>query len=263
MIQSVFGTKIAQAQAFLEDGTRIPVTIVKVADLPVVQVKTTALDGYSAIQVGIGVANVKKVKKAIASHVKKANIAILPYELREIRLSSEEDMPSIGEFVRVSDVLRPGDTVDITGFSKGKGFAGGVKRHHFKGGPRTHGQSDRERAPGSLGQTTTPGRVYKGKRMAGHMGQENVTIQNLLVVDVQGDRVFVKGLLPGVLTSVIGITKTGESKKFVPLLKANGAEEILEKVEEPVVEAPVEVSVAQTEKVEEVNKEAKIEEAKE
>lgn len=100
MIQSIFGTKIKQTQAFLADGTRIPVTIVRVADLPVVQVKTKSLDGYSAIQVGIGIANEKKVKKAVASHIKKANVATLPYELREIRLASDEEMLTPGQMLR-------------------------------------------------------------------------------------------------------------------------------------------------------------------
>ncbi|MDE2589717.1 MAG: 50S ribosomal protein L3, partial [Patescibacteria group bacterium] len=107
----------------------------------------------------------------------------------------------------------------VTGTSKGKGFAGGVKRHHFKGGPRTHGQSDRERAPGSIGQTTTPGRVYKGKRMAGKMGNDTVTVKNLEIVDVRADGVLIKGLVPGIKGAYIVITKVGKNKKAVPMLK--------------------------------------------
>lgn len=117
--------------------------------------------------------------------------------------------------------LKAGDVIKVTGISKGKGFAGVVKRHHFKGGPRTHGQSDRERAPGSIGQTTTPGRVYKGKRMAGRMGQDRVTIRNLQIVDIDSSKnlIFIKGLVPGPKRNTISIIKTGESKKFIPVFK--------------------------------------------
>ena len=115
--------------------------------------------------------------------------------------------------------MQPGDIIDVTGISKGKGFAGGVKRFHFKGGPRTHGQSDRERAPGSIGQTTTPGRVYKGKRMAGKMGHETVTVKNLMIVDVLPDSILVKGVVPGIPDSLLVIKKVGEKKKFVPMLR--------------------------------------------
>src|SRR5258706_6239547 len=108
--------------------------------------------------------------------------------------------------------------------SKGKGFAGGVKRHHFKGGPRTHGQSDRERAPGSIGQTTTPGRVYKGKRMAGKMGNDTVTLKNLEVIDVTTDGVLIKGLVPGIVGTYLVIKKVGKNKKHVALLKESSDE---------------------------------------
>lgn len=124
-----------------------------------------------------------------------------------------------GETLKASEVFKPGDIVDVIGVSKGKGFAGVVKRHHFKGGPRTHGQSDRERAPGSIGQTTTPGRVYKGKRMAGRMGHERVTIKNLKIVDVSDDLLLIKGLVPGPKNSLIMVKKVAEDKKFVALYK--------------------------------------------
>ena len=115
--------------------------------------------------------------------------------------------------------------INVTGVPKGKGYAGVVKRHHFKGGPRTHGQSDRERAPGSIGQTTTPGRVYKGKRMAGRMGHETATIRNLEVLDVSADLILVKGLVPGGRNTLIILKKVGENKKFVPLYKEIDEEE--------------------------------------
>src|SRR5207237_10031812 len=108
-----------------------------------------------------------------------------------------DQLPKVGDSIKASDVFSIGDIVDVIGVSKGKGFAGGVKRHHFKGGPRTHGQSDRERAPGSIGQTTTPGSVYKGKSMEGRMGSDRITVKNLEVMEIEGDTLVVKGVVPG------------------------------------------------------------------
>ncbi len=219
MINAIIGKKIDQSQKFLSDGTRIPVTEIEVPDAPVVFVKNKNKDGYWAIQLGIGTE--KKPSKAKSGHIRGAKLESTPRFLREIRLEDivEDSLPKIGEKVKLEDVFKPGDMVDIIGVSKGKGYAGVVKRHHFKGGPRTHGQSDRERAPGSIGQTTTPGRVYKGKRMSGRMGQEKVTIKNLLVVEVTPQKVLIKGVVPGVRKSIVLITKIGEDKKFLSLYK--------------------------------------------
>lgn len=261
MIQAVFGTKTDQSQMFLTDGTRIPVTKVKVADMPVVQVKTKEKDGYTALQIGLGVGRRKQMSAALSGHIGKAKLKELPRKVREIRVD-EADLLEVGGAVRLADVLKAGDLIKVTGTSKGKGFAGGVKRHNFKGGPRTHGQSNRERAPGSLGQTTTPGRVYKGKRMAGHMGVATASITNLMVVAVLGDILYVKGLIPGASKSTVKIEKTGESKKFVAPLLAEEvmAEEVVEetKTEEVVVEADAsKVEEAPAEKAEEAVVEAK------
>lgn len=234
-MQSLFGIKKRQGQVFLEDGDRVSVTLVAVADLPVVQVKTKEKDGYAAVQVGIGKARKDKLSKALAGHLAKGSSTLPPKVLREIRLSSEDQVPNVGDMLRFADILKPGDKVDVTGISKGKGFAGGVKRYQFRGGPRTHGQSDRERAPGSLGQTTTPGRVYKGKRMAGRMGQDTVTVRNLMIVAVEGDTVYVKGLLPGSVNSIVRINKRGEAKHFVKALfspRKDGEEKQVEVVGE-------------------------------
>lgn len=214
-----------QSQLFLTDGSRVPVTLVQVASMPVMQVKTKEKEGYSAIQIGLGLGKKKQMTKPEMGHVLKTKLDILPKRMVEIRVLDDEAMPEAGSFVHLKDVLKAGDIIDVTGISKGKGFAGGVKRHQFKGGPRTHGQSDRERAPGSLGQTTTPGRVYKGKRMAGHMGQDTATITNLMVVAVQGDIVYVRGLVPGSVTSTVRMVKKGESKKFIPSLLAEEVKE--------------------------------------
>ncbi len=213
---AIIGHKISQTQKFLEDGTRIPVTEVLLAGGNVViQTKTIEKDGYTAVQLGIG--KKKKGNKALTGHVKGALLTEASAFLREVRLADGEEALAVGTVVKATEVLKPGDIVDVIGVSKGKGYAGGVKRHHFKGGPRTHGQSDRERAPGSIGQSTTPGRVYRGKRMAGRMGHERVTVQNLMVVGVTDDGVLIKGLIPGPVNNLIMIKKVGESKKFTPL----------------------------------------------
>ncbi|MDP3941545.1 MAG: 50S ribosomal protein L3, partial [bacterium] len=243
----LFGTKQQQSQLFLTDGTRIPVTHVRVAKLPVVQVKTKEKEGYTALQVGLGVGKKKQMSKGLMGHIAKAKIDMLPKRVVEIRIHGDETLPEVGGYVNLQDILKPGDIVKVTGTSKGKGFAGGVKRYHFKGGPRTHGQSDRERAPGSLGQTTTPGRVYKGKRMAGHMGVDTATVTNLLVVAVSEDVVSIKGLLPGVVNANLKIEKTGESKKFVAPLAAGDAEKQ--------AEATDDVAQAKVQKTEEVSEE--------
>ena len=220
----IIGKKVSQSQKFLEDGTRIPVTQVSTGGNVVVSLKTSDKDKYSAVQIGMGIR--KNFNKPSLGHAKKAGLEKPARFLREIRAwnTDESPLPQVGSTIKAEDVLKPGDIVDITGKSKGKGYAGVVKRHHFKGGPRTHGQSDRERAPGSIGQTTTPGRVYKGKRMAGRMGNATATLKNLMVVDVSGDDVFIKGLVPGALNSLVVIRKTGESKKFIPLWKETAAD---------------------------------------
>ena len=207
-MDSILAKKVEQGQKFLEDGLRIPVTKLNVNGNIVVAVKTKDRDHYSAVQLGFD----RRVK-ALAP---KSNKSIYRF-LREVRMADADAIPAIGDKILASEVLKPGDIVNVTGISKGKGYAGGVKRHHFKGGPRTHGQSDRERAPGSIGSTTTPGRVYKGKRMAGRMGQEKVTVRNIRIVSVDDNCVLVKGLVPGGRNTLLMLKKVGVDKKFVPL----------------------------------------------
>lgn len=241
-MNTVIGRKIKQTQMFLIDGTRIPVTVVEVSDNAIVGVKTVEKHGYSAVQLGFG--SRKKASKSLIGQIKKANLQVTPLLIREVRLTADEQAPVMGELLSVDAVLKPGDIIKVVGISKGKGFAGVVKRHGFHGGPRTHGQSDRERAPGSIGQTTTPGRVYRGKRMAGRMGQDTVSVTNLQVVAVNitsGKKtVFVKGLVPGSVNSIVTIEKTGElsEKKFVALqdlaTTETSATTEAQKVDEPV-----------------------------
>ncbi|EKD64525.1 MAG: 50S ribosomal protein L3 [uncultured bacterium] len=218
-LQALLGKKIEQSQRFLEDGTRIPVTRIQVSGNVVVSVKTKDKNGYDAVQIGFGTK--KKPDKALLGIVKKANLKTAPYTLKEVKYADADGSaaPSISEAIKALEVFKPGDIVDVIGISKGKGFAGVVKRHHFKGGPRTHGQSDRERAPGSIGQTTTPGRVYKGKKMAGRMGADRVTLQNLQLIDVSDDTLLIKGLVPGGRNNLLTIKKVREAKKFIPLYK--------------------------------------------
>jgi large subunit ribosomal protein L3 len=157
-----------------------------------VQVKTSETDGYTAAKLGFGAA--KKLKSVLKGQSK--GLGEFKF-LREFRMETAEGV-KVGDKLDVS-LFKPGDKVTVTGISKGRGFAGGVKRYHFHGGPKTHGQSDRNRAPGSIGSTTTPGRVYKGTRMAGHMGDDRVTVRNMEVLkaDVEKNLLLVKGPVPG------------------------------------------------------------------
>ncbi len=218
----IIGKKILQTQAFLTNGARIPVTFIEVPDNVVLSVKSVDVHGYNAVQLGYG--SRKNSKKPLMGHSKKANLTASPLVVKEARLNSDEAF-GIGDTIAADLVFKMGDIIKVTGLSKGKGFAGVVKRHNFRGGPRTHGQSDRERAPGSIGQTTTPGRVYKGKKMAGRMGHAVTSILNLqvLAIEEKGGKkiVLVKGLIPGALNSIVTIEKTGElsEKKVTPLMR--------------------------------------------
>ncbi len=233
-MQGIIGKKLYQSSGFLKDGTRVPLTAVATKGNIVVQVKTTEKEGYNALQLGFD--SRKKPSKSQKEHAKKAGIEKAPRFLREIKVSDISE-GILGKEVLAKDVFEAGDIIDVSGVSKGKGFAGGVKRHHFKGGPRTHGQSDRERAPGSIGQTTTPGRVYKGKRMAGRMGHENVTVKNLEIIEITDDGlVLINGLIPGHINSIVKIEKKGVNKKFVPLYKEVKEEIKTEEVQEQEIE---------------------------
>jgi large subunit ribosomal protein L3 len=227
MLQALIGQKIDQAQTFLENGKRIPVTEVSVTDNVVVQVKTVEKDKYTAVQVGFGTK--KKPIRALSGHSKKVGLSETPSLIREVAWEGDEELPKSGDVVAVEAVFKPGDIVKVTGTSKGKGFAGTVKRYNFRGGPKTHGQSDRHRAPGSIGQGTTPGRVYRGKKMAGHMGVDTVTISNLVVVDVdaENNKLYVLGLVPGSKKTMLVITRTGEQKNFVKLLSVKQKEDAI------------------------------------
>jgi large subunit ribosomal protein L3 len=206
MLQGLIGKKVGMTQIFDDTGLAIPVTLIETGPCYVTQVRTRDQDGYSAVQLGYEETKPKRLTGGQLGHLKRNSLPPLRF-LREFREKNPE--VAEGNKVSVGDVFSVGDTVDVSGVSKGKGFAGGVKRHHFRGGPKTHGQSDRQRAPGSRGSGTTPGRVYKGARGAGHMGHEQVTVQNLNVVLVDGERnlLGVRGAIPGPRGGVVMVKK--------------------------------------------------------
>jgi large subunit ribosomal protein L3 len=195
MLKGLIGKKVGMTQIFDESGAVIPVTLIEAGPCYVTQVRMPETDGYSAIQLGYGEIKPKRLTGGQLGHLKRNNFPPLRF-LREFR---EKD-PEVKEGDTLkADVFAIGDTVDVVGTSKGKGFQGAMKRYHFRGGPRTHGQSDRQRSPGSRGSGTTPGRVYKGARGPGHMGSDRVTTQNLRIalVDVERNLIGVRGSVPG------------------------------------------------------------------
>jgi large subunit ribosomal protein L3 len=197
MFKGLIGKKIGMTQIFDESGAAVPVTVIEAGPCFVTQLRTSEHDGYAAVQLGFEEVHQKKLTGGELGHLKRNGLNLPPLRfLREFR--TKEPGVKEGEKVTVT-LFTVGEHVDVIGTSKGKGFQGGVKRYHFLGGPRTHGASDRERAPGSRGQTTTPGRVYKGARGPGHMGDDRVTSQNLKVVMVDSDRnlIGVRGAVPG------------------------------------------------------------------
>jgi len=211
MVKTVLGSKGKMGQTYVS-GTRVPVTCVSITPSVVTQVKTNEKDGYWGIQIGFGNRRIKSTSKPLQGHLKKTSTKeFSPKFLREIRLEKEAEV-AVGDQIKASDIFKVGDKIAVSGTSKGKGFAGVVKRWHFAGGPKTHGQSDRQRAPGSIGTTTTPGRVLKGKRMAGRMGMDRVTIKNLHVISIDSEKneMFVSGMVPGKFGDLLEITKISE-----------------------------------------------------
>ena len=214
-MKGILGKKVGMTQIFDEKGEIVPVTVIEAGPCYVTQIKSSDQDGYDAVQLGFGGTKEKHLTRGEMGHLglvkpseKHANRrkieGVPPVRfLREFSIKGDEEL-TLGQKI-TADVFAIGDHVDVIGTSKGKGFAGNVKRHHFSGGPRTHGQSDRQRAPGSIAPTTSPGKVHKGKRMAGHMGDARVTAQNLKVVMVDAERnlIAVCGPVPGAAGSLV------------------------------------------------------------
>jgi large subunit ribosomal protein L3 len=191
-IEGILGRKVGMTQIFEKDGSAIPVTVIETSPSTVVQVKTLKKDGYEAVQLGFGTR--KRVNSPQKGHMKDLG------QFRYLRELSVDDISQWEAGTKVGcEIFEPGDLVDVSGASKGRGFAGVMKRHGFHGGPKTHGQSDKARAPGSIGAGTDPGRVIKGVKMAGHMGTNQVTVKNLKVVRVDSAKgvLMVQGAVPG------------------------------------------------------------------
>lgn len=201
-IEGILGRKLGMTQIFDKDGTALPVTVIASGPCTVVQVKKVDSDGYQAVQLGFGQA--RRVNSPQKGHFK--GLGQFQY-LREFKVDNIEEWP-VGKKVG-PEIFKPGDLVDVSGISKGKGFAGVMKRHGFHGGPKTHGQSDRWRAPGAIGAGTDPGRVIKGLRMAGHLGHRQVTVKGLRVVQADPAKgiLMVSGAVPGNKNSLLKIRR--------------------------------------------------------
>ncbi|KKP69693.1 50S ribosomal protein L3 [candidate division CPR3 bacterium GWF2_35_18] len=207
MLNGLIAKKIEMSQVFKEDGSLVPVTVLEVGPCVVTQIKNENKENYSSLQLGFGNRKPKNLKKSLYGHFK--NIRSKPAILKEFPVSQIEEDLKVGKEFQISDIFTVGNKVQVMGVSKGKGFAGVVKRHGFHGGPKTHGQSDRHRAPGSIGGRTDPGRVYKGKKMGGHMGDERITVKGLevIAIDEKNNQMKIKGAVPGYRGSILTIIK--------------------------------------------------------
>lgn len=209
MVQGLIGRKLGMTQIFDEQGLARPVTVIEAGPCVVTQVRSTEKDGYEAVQLGFGVA--RKLNKPEQGHVKPAGHMVKT--LREVQAEDYAGI-EVGQVFK-ADTFAEGELVDVTGTSKGRGFQGGMKRHGFSGAQKTHGQSDRQRAPGSIGSSATPGRVMRGKKMAGRMGNDRVTVQNLKVLKVDAERnlVLVEGSIPGPNKGTVMIRRAVKGQK--------------------------------------------------
>ncbi len=238
MIKDFFVTKIGMTQAWTQAGKRLAVTRCKASDIQVVSTRSVTrinklLHNHPAttttlVEIGVGVKKMANVSQPLRVQLTKKGFATGVRKVAAVHTASEETYTD-GQSIQVTDVLQIGDVVKVQGSSKGKGFAGVVKRHGFAGGPQTHGQSDRLRAPGAIGNRTTPGRVFKGKRMAGHMGTETKTISGLVVVyiDPTTKELWLSGPIPGAVRDSLKITKTGKTKSIELNKQASGIKEVV------------------------------------
>jgi large subunit ribosomal protein L3 len=207
MVTGIIGRKVGMTQVFAKDGTAVPGTVLKAGPCVVVQAKVSATDGYEAVQLGLVEERPARVRKPLAGHYKKAGVP--PTRVRrEVKVAAGAEAPKAGDQVLVNGVFADGDRVDVIGISRGKGFQGVVKRHHFRGGAATHG-SMFHRAPGSIGASSFPSRVVKGMRAAGRMGADRVTTRNLKVVQVDAENniLVVRGAVPGAAGGYVVIRK--------------------------------------------------------
>lgn len=252
MLQHVFATKIGMSQAWTQEGKRLAVTKCKVDSNVVVAQHSLPQNSDSIIlEIGFAPKKLKNMSKPLQGKLKKANIQQGVFGIKGVKLTPQEGdtVPQPGTAIKAEEVLQVGDIVKVQGVTKGRGFAGAMKRHGFSGGPATHGQSDRARAVGAIGNRTTPGRVFKNKRMPGHYGVETQTVAGLVVIHIDPvtQEVWLSGPVPGSISSVVRISKTGQTKDLTIDKKASGIKE----------EAPVEVAetAAETEVTETVPQE--------
>ncbi|MBM3214940.1 50S ribosomal protein L3 [Candidatus Poribacteria bacterium] len=208
MSEGIIGKKLGMTRVFEASGAAVAVTVIEAGPCPVVQTKSAAKEGYDAVQLGFG--RQKRANRPTAGHFKKAGVAPTS-ELREFR-SEEASRFEVGQEVTIGDLFAEGDLVDVTGITKGRGFAGHVKRWGFRGGKKSHGGEKDLRRPGSIGTSAWPSRVVKGRKMAGHMGNSNVTVQNLTVVKTDTERhlLVVKGAVPGPKNGLVVIRRAAK-----------------------------------------------------
>lgn len=259
MVSTVFATKIGMTQAWTTAGKRVAVTRCKVAPNLVVgtqqpEVTNSDMSAKMILEIGFGKKKLKNMAKPLRSRLEKGGFSLGAAQMRGLDVTGLESVPAVGQMIKVEDVLSVGDIVKVQGVTKGRGFAGAIKRHGFHGGPATHGQSDRARAVGSIGNRTTPGRVFKGKRMPGHYGTDTQTVSGLVVlhIDAANQEIWLSGPIPGFSTSAVRISKTGLTKNLELDVQASGikvapvAEPVTEVAEtvETTVETPVEGAVA-------------------
>jgi large subunit ribosomal protein L3 len=214
MTLGLVGRKVGMTRIFTDDGDSLPVTVLDVSDNRVTQIKTPATDGYSAVQVTFGARRASRVNKALAGHLSKAGVEA-GHVFREFRVP-EAALADLKVGARIGvDIFMVGQRVDVTGTSKGKGFAGVIKRHNFGGNRASHGNSVSHRSPGSIGQNQDPGRVFPGKRMAGHLGDVKCTVQSLEIVRIDPERqlLMVKGAIPGSKERDVIVHPTAKPKK--------------------------------------------------
>jgi large subunit ribosomal protein L3 len=252
MIAQVFATKKKMTQAWTKSGKRLAVTCLNVSNNVVVGQKQ--LDEQPRLEIGYGQKKLKNVNKPLKSRLEKSGFSLGVTKIREIVVAADETLKA-GDSIKVEQVFQVGDVVNVQGVTKGRGFAGAMKRHGFSGGPKTHGQSDRWRAVGAIGQRTTPGRVFKGKRMPGHYGVETQTVSGLTVVYINPvtQELWLSGPVPGHINASVAVVKTGATKQIELDEKASGIKTVAPIVTEPTQEVsqPTE-AVSSTEAVAEV-----------
>ena len=205
-MKGMIGKKVGMTQIFDDQGTVVPVTVIQAGPCYVTQIRNRERDGYVSVQLGFGETKPTRLTKGQLGHLQKSDLPALRH-LREFRIADNADLAvEEGQEIKV-DIFDQGELVDVIGTSKGRGHAGTIKRHGFARGPKTHGQSDRMRSPGSIGMCATPGRTLKGKKMAGRMGNDRVTVQNLplVVVDAEKNMLAVRGSVPGAKGSIVMI----------------------------------------------------------